>query len=241
MSVQETIEILFRAKDEATGVFPEIESTVKETMESISRDVDTLTGETREIRFSPLLDEGQVADTVSRLNAELPDSVNIPVDPEIDLPGLESQSRKMEELFTWDAHLNLDEVEDAASVVEGMMDALGSTFSETGESITGMLKSLTSVDMFENPEVYHEIRNQIEKENEMREAALELQTRLTEEQIRYMEARREKLVSGGPIELSVHAEGLKPHLEMVWYEVIEALQVLVSGEAGEMLIGLIGE
>jgi hypothetical protein len=112
------------------------------------------------------------------------------------------------------------------------------TFAETTGDVIGEALGILAqddLDFFAEKK----IEAQLEEENRIRREQLALQRLQVEAEVALAEARRQRLNQEKPIELSVRAEGLEPQLEQIWFQVIERLQVLVSEQLTESLLGLI--
>lgn len=67
----------------------------------------------------------------------------------------------------------------------------------------------------------------------------DLQEKLIEAQVDYMQKRAEALGKGDAL-ITVQADGLEPQMESIWVEIIRKIQVRASEERLEMLIGTMG-
>jgi hypothetical protein len=131
--------------------------------------------------------------------------------------------------------LDVETVKANASVAVAAFESLGVTISSTGD-LLGRLYGLITDDKltdFEKSKIWE----QIQKENEIRLMAVELQKELTEVQIEYMRARTEAMQKEGAM-VTIDGAGLQPHLEAFMWEVLAAIQVRVNQEGLEMLVGI---
>ena len=81
------------------------------------------------------------------------------------------------------------------------------------------------------------IEQQIENENRRRGDALELQKALTTAQVDLLKERTRKLERGESM-ITIDGSGLAPHLEAMMFYVLEAIQVRVSEEYADFLVGI---
>ncbi len=81
------------------------------------------------------------------------------------------------------------------------------------------------------------IEGLIRDENARREAALEMQQKLTDAQVKLLEKKTMAMSQGESI-VNIDGTGLKPHLEAFMWEILEAIQVRVNEEYGEFLLGI---
>lgn len=129
--------------------------------------------------------------------------------------------------------LDIAEVEANARKVEAIADTIGKTFENTGTVITGLFDTFTNASSYDQLEISAQIR----KENERRQQALNDQSKLTDAQVQLIREKTRALQRGDAM-LQVNAPGLEPHLEAIWYQILGQLQVKVSAEGEEMLLGL---
>ena len=129
--------------------------------------------------------------------------------------------------------LDIAEVEANARQVEAIADTIGKTFENTGTVITDLFGTFTNASSFDQLEISAQIR----KENERRKQALDDQSKLTDAQVQLIREKTRALQRGDAM-LQVNAPGLEPHLEAIWLQILGNLQVKVSQEGEEMLLGL---
>lgn len=80
------------------------------------------------------------------------------------------------------------------------------------------------------------IREYLDREQRRRDQEFELQKRLTEAQIEYLNARRERMRAGDTL-ITVKADGLTPGLEMVFKEILRYTQTWANEQGLEFLLG----
>lgn len=85
------------------------------------------------------------------------------------------------------------------------------------------------------------LRKEIENRKNLVDSQTEYmfaQTKNLEKQNDYLSAKTKRIESGDPWQISVKSEGLAPHLQMIWTDILKELQVLVNEEGGELLLEL---
>lgn len=134
-----------------------------------------------------------------------------------------------------EANISLDiaEVEANAKKVEAIAETIGTTFENTGKVITELFGGFD--DASRSTQI--DLSKQIRQENEFRQQALDDQSKLTQAQVDLIKEKTRQ-ISRGESALTVNAPGLAPHLEAIWYQILENLQVKVNAEGEEMLLGL---
>ncbi|WP_372986926.1 phage tail tape measure protein [Marinobacter sp.] len=134
-----------------------------------------------------------------------------------------------------EANISLDiaEVEANAKKVEAIADTISDTFANTGKVITDLFGGFD--DASRSTQI--DLSKQIRQENEFRQQALNDQSKLTQAQVDLIKEKTRQISRGDSV-LTVNAPGLEPHLEAIWYQILENLQVKVNAEGEEMLLGL---
>ena len=131
------------------------------------------------------------------------------------------------------ADINVAEIEAQAQRVEAAFGSIAETFSSTGDALSGLFAALDGA----TGGLRIEIEDQIRRENDRRDEALELQRELTEAEIELINAKANALQDGNPA-IEIDGTGLSPHLEAFMFEVLEAVQVRVNAQGREVLLGL---
>jgi TP901 family phage tail tape measure protein len=127
------------------------------------------------------------------------------------------------------AALDADATKTAAA-----FDSISVSVTSTGDTIKDLFALLGDDNIRKLDKI--DIRDQIREETKLREKALELQEKLTKQQIAESKARTASLKSGAPV-ITVNGDGLQPHLEAFMFEIFEALQVRVNADGYKMLLG----
>jgi len=152
---------------------------------------------------------------------------------ELQLKLLEIASDERVRKFEIAYDFNIAQVEAEATKVEAAFNSINTTL-ETSADLVGTLFSAMDSSRWETDKM--DIKQQIERELELRERAADLQARLTEEQIRNLRLRNQKMAEGGAL-IEVDGTGLQPHLEAFMFELLEAIQVRVNQDGYEYLLG----
>lgn len=136
--------------------------------------------------------------------------------------------------FEANSEVAVAQAEAAAQGIQAAFDSTEATINSTGQLIGDLFGALGEADSFREAWM---IEDQLKKENDRRQEALDLQAEMTKEQIALLRAQRERIESGDSV-LNIQADGLKPHLEAIWFDILEALQVRASEEGAELLLGV---
>jgi hypothetical protein len=131
--------------------------------------------------------------------------------------------------------LDVANVEANAKVAVAAFDSLGATITSTG-NLLATLYGLIGDEKLDTSEL-EKVWAQIEKENEARQTALELQEKLVSLQIEYMQTRLDAM-KGDKALVTIDGAGLQPHLEAFMWEILAAIQIQVNKEGLELLVGI---
>lgn len=173
---------------------------------------------------------GRKTDLTNKELIELAKNVR---DAEIRLEEIASNERI--KFFEAKVALDVADIEAGTKRIEAAFSSINTTIDSTG-SVLGGLFALFKDENSLSWRAMSEIRDQIEQENKLRREAFELQKKLTEEQIREMQARTRRMEQGDAI-IKISGDGLKPHLEAMMWEVFKAVQVRVNQQGLSMLMG----
>lgn len=134
------------------------------------------------------------------------------------------------DLKTAQIEAETDRIKAAFSSIDNTVTSTGETIASLWETMAGASDGLGFADKWA-------LGDDIAKENERRDEALQLQKELTEAQIAQLEARTRALQSGDGL-IKITSDGLEPALEMIMWQVIEKVQLQANAEGAEMLVGL---
>lgn len=149
------------------------------------------------------------------------------------LKQLETQSDVLKTGIEWKAKVDIAEVESATQIFTSAIDSVNIGLGETTKMMTEAFSALSS-DSFA---ARWEAQQTLDAEQDYRKQEFDLQKKLTEEQIKLQESKRRALEQGKGL-ITITADGLEQHLQMILYEVIQKVQILANEEASEMLLGV---
>ncbi len=132
--------------------------------------------------------------------------------------------------------LNIAELESQTEQVKAAFSSIDNTVNSTGDLINNLFGKLQGTDSISEK---FDIMDMIHREEERRQKALDLQEKLIEAQIRYMDKRTEALGKTDAL-FRIEADGLEQPLEQIWREIMRKIQVKASEEGLEMLLGAMG-
>lgn len=217
---------LFKIPDKKETVVTARADTVQ--METVTRLVrETLPDGTVSIH-EVLVDQPKLNAAKSAIDSALPKEKKI--DASLETAKIKAEADVISKAIEWRARIDISQAEQAAKQLDSMLKSVNTGIDSTGDLIGDLFKSMS--DAGGNWQIY----DQIEKENERRDESFRLQKELIEQQIKLQEAKTKAMESGNQI-IQVEAAGLQPHLEMILWEILSAIQIRANEEAAEFLLG----
>lgn len=153
---------------------------------------------------------------------------------EKDLKLIESDTAKFQSAIEWEAKIEISKFESNAKIMEAAFSSVSVTADSTADAIKGIADAFIKAESFSDKWF---LQGVIEDQMDLQEEAFELQKQLTQAQIDLM-AKKAKAIESGQSLITVQADGLKPQLEMIFFEILEAVQIQVNEEQAEFLLGI---
>lgn len=147
---------------------------------------------------------------------------------------LESQERQL--IFEVAGKIAVAQIEADASKVVAAFESIGESVKSTGETINGLVKSFAGISSGKTFDKSF-IESLIKDEMNNRKRALELQEKLTNSQLRYLDAATEKLKQGDAL-ITIKSDSLRPELSAFMFKILETIQVEANGQGQAYLLGL---
>ena len=138
---------------------------------------------------------------------------------------------KIAGMETW-GKINVAQIEADTKTVEAAFKSIDNTMTTTGKGITDLWGLFTKIDGFDQGSLLDSIRQQ---EKIQLDAATK-QNELLDAQIALVKARAESLNRGDAV-ITVNANGLKSHLELIFGEILKETQVKASEQGLQLLLG----
>ena len=129
--------------------------------------------------------------------------------------------------------LNVAELEAQTKQVEAAFKSIDTTISSTGDLLGSLFGNLASADTYTKLQ----IEDQIQLENERRQKALDLQTKLTEAEIEKIQAQTDALNRGDGT-IKINAEGMEPEIKAFMYKILKLIRIETSRDVSNYLLGL---
>lgn len=190
-------------------------------------------GAIRIVQVDANADEAKLEEAKKKIEKEIPAEKLMEIQANVDIARIKEQSAIIQSSMEWKAKVDIAQIESATKKIEVMFQGIDNTISSTGNVLSDLFGSLTESGGtgFSNA-----IEEQIRRENDYREQALNLQKTLVEAEVDEIRARTKLMNEGKDIGIKVSADGLAPHLEAIWFEVLSAIQVRATAEGIKMLV-----
>ncbi|MBN1664835.1 MAG: phage tail tape measure protein [Deltaproteobacteria bacterium] len=190
--------------------------------------IETLPDGTTSITYIEV-DENKLRAAQGKVEDALPKEKKI--DVSIETARIKEQSEIIQQTIEWDAKVNIAQIEAATKEVEAMFSSIDTGIQSTGSLMSDMFSALTQSSPYQSF-----IKRQIEEEAARREETFALQKELVTGQLKLLDMKVKALERGDNL-IKISADGLKPHLEMILWEVLEACQIRANESSAEFLIG----
>lgn len=149
---------------------------------------------------------------------------------ELAFAKLDIQNKKL------DLGFKTEQLKADAAEAQKVLENLGQVIGSTGDNISSLFGTMASA----NPQdtfLRWDLEKAIKDEMESRQKAIEQQEKMSDAQLKLMEAKTRQIEEGN-VEIVVNSDGLAPHLQSLWAEVIEQVQVTAAASQAQFLLGL---
>lgn len=188
----------------------------------------------RTMTITNLVDGKKLDEAKAAIEKEIPAEKKLEIQASVDVARIKEQSAVIQSSLEWKAKIDIANIEADAEKIKAMFTSINTTIESTGDTISNLFGSLVGSG---GSGWSSSIETQIRQENEYRKEALEIQKELINAQILEISARTTLMNGNKEIGIKISADGLKPHLEAIWYEVLAAIQIRATAEGAQMLIG----
>lgn len=242
IDIEETSGKLDQLFKDTEGSIDESMSKAAEDVKKVGQAVDEDIPDSKIVKTGAAWDTLQAGIIQEQIDKDIPEERSIEVIPTmepksvIDIKArLEAEAKIMEKSLELQAEIDIAQIEADTERIKAAFESINVAIQDTGDVITALFGQLAAGDI--DIQTRWNIEQQIREENERREASLELQKALTEAQIAALRARITAFQRGDPL-ITVNAEGLEPHLEAIFFYILEQIQIRVNEEQQDFLLGI---
>lgn len=170
----------------------------------------------------------KVTAEVEKSKKEMEAAAKQAVDYDLKLHEIQSKER----IAYIEAKLKVDEAQIQADAerVAAAFESINTAITSTGDTLTSLIGTWADLaGTFEGQKLWDLIQN----EEKRRQDTFEQQKLLVDEQIAYLKARTAAMTKGDAL-IKISADGLTPHLEKIFHEILRACQIKANEQGLEL-------
>ncbi len=180
------------------------------------------------------VDEKKLDIVVQSVAKAIPAEKKVKVELTADEKKMKEQSALIQKAMDVKVKVDVAQIEAAAKTTQSMFSTLDTRLKGSADVYATLVKGLSDSSLSYGTK--STLETLLSKEAEHRAKAMKQAEELTEQQIKLNKLKLEA-VARGDNEITVKADGLKPHLEMIMWEVLEAIQIRASATQSDFLLG----
>lgn len=179
-------------------------------------------------------DKAALDKTKKTIEEKIPAEKALEIQAKIDIANIEAEAEKVKAAFDSMSKLGVAQIEADAEKYVAALESISAMAGSVADILGGLFDLWGEADTIGEK---WQIEEWIDDQLEIQKQQLELQKKLIDEQIKYYQARTQKLESGDAM-IEIKSDGLEPELEMVMWKILEKIQVRVNEEFSEYLLGV---
>ena len=182
-------------------------------------------------------DEARLAAAAAAIQKAAPYKKEVEImlkgDIEKQVATIEAQAKQVQSFFEYKAKVDVAEVTALFSALETQSTNVKDMFESTGDVIGELAGAFADVGGLARLD----LMEVMQEESRRRDALLIEQSKLTDAQIKYLEARSKAMQAGDGL-ITIQADGLAPELELVLQKIIQLTQIRANEEGLSFLLGV---
>jgi hypothetical protein len=147
--------------------------------------------------------------------------------------AIKEQAKTIATALEWKAKVDIAQAQESAKILVAAFGSLNTGITSTGTLLGGLFNNLEKARGWDR----NIIEDQIKMENERRQKEFDAQQKIIEQQTQLNELKLKRYQEGNSA-ISISAEGLQPHLEMILWEILEKIQIRANESGAEFLLGM---
>jgi TP901 family phage tail tape measure protein len=152
----------------------------------------------------------------------------------IAIEEIKAAAATVQTAIEWKAKIEIAEVEQVFETLRTQSESIRDMFLDTGEVLTAMFGAFEHL----GPLGKSDLLALMEKELNIRASLAEAQSKLTDAEIRYLDAKTKAMEQGTQGLINITMDGVYPELELIMHKIIERTQVRATAEGLEFLLGV---
>ena len=187
--------------------------------------------EERNIIVGYIEDENGRREITQKIKTAVPDEKKI--DVKMNDAAIKEQAKTIATALEWKAKVDIAQAQESAKILVAAFGSLNTGITSTGTLLGGLFNNLEKAKSWDRDI----IEDQIKMENERRQKEFDAQQKIIEQQTQLNELKLKRYQEGNSA-ISISAEGLQPHLEMILWEILEKIQIRANESGAEFLLGM---
>ena len=230
------------AWNETTFTIKDASKTMTDDVKKVGEAIDESIPDSKIVQTGAVWDQLQAGILKENMEKSIPAKKEIDIAPVlkakdvVDIKAkLEAEAKILEKSLELKAEIDIAQIEADTKRIEAAFESINVSIESTADVLSELFGLLAEGDL--DIQTRWDIEAQIREENERREESLKLQKELTEAQIAALQARITAFQRGDPL-ITINAEGLEPHLEAIFFYILEQIQMRVNEEQQDFLLGI---
>lgn len=178
-------------------------------------------------------DTKKLAETKKTIEENIPAEKRMAIAADIQKEAIKAKADEIKSYFDFKATVDVAEIQAAAKITEAAFTSVNTTLTTTSKLMDSLYGMWAKADAFDQ----WQIQKWISEQYDLQLKAVEIQEKLTNAQIKYLESKAAAIQSGQAM-ITIKGDTLAPELEAFMFKVLELVQVRVSEEHADFLMGL---
>ena len=212
-------------KQAIVDIGKEFVTTGEKAEKSLPKDVE------RNVIVGYIEDENGRREITQKIKTAVPDEKKI--DVKMNDAAIKEQAKTIATALEWKAKVDIAQAQESAKILIAAFGSLNTGITSTGTLLGGLFNNLEKARGWDRDI----IEDQIKMENERRQKEFDAQQKIIEQQTQLNELKLKRYQEGNSA-ISISAEGLQPHLEMILWEILEKIQIRANESGAEFLLGM---
>lgn len=236
---EDALDSLGRSQDGVNLVFKDGVAVFTQVSKAQKENADTLEdlakkGEIAKDKYAELVVELQKAEIEAQVKLDI-------AEVEAGVEKTKAQLATFKEVTQLQLEFDIEKVKQDTEKVKALITGITDAAEIVSSNIQHVIDAIAGLDSADDlAESKFEIfRKQLELENNRLDEQLRNQTRLTDAQVKELEARTERLRSGDAV-IKIDGAGLQPELEAFMFRILSSIQVRANSDAQSFLLGIAG-
>jgi len=178
------------------------------------------------------IDTTDVDNAKEDIEKAIPPVKRLKIETDLQIAKIKADADTAQAALKFRAEVDVAEIEAAGKLAVQVASNISSMFDTAGGTISSLANSLTDASGLSEK---WDIRELLSDQGDYQKDLLQQQKKLTAAQVDYLNAKTDAMKKGEAM-ITVSGDGLQPHLEMIMWEIFEAIQVRATQEGIDQLL-----